>query len=67
MALMYELRDVLGVGEGQGRVNLSWGANPSICEYIRVYIYIHMCIRTHMHTFIHGASQSVVGRKSKYM
>ena len=37
MALLYEVRDVLGVGEGQGRVDLSFGDNPKILEHHLLY------------------------------
>ena len=41
MALMYEVRDVLGVGEGQGRVDLSYGDNPKILEHHLMYAAEH--------------------------
>jgi hypothetical protein len=41
MALMYEVRDVLGVGEGQGRVDLSHGDNPKILEHHLLYAAEH--------------------------
>jgi len=41
MALMYEVRDVLGVGEGQGQVDLSRGDNPKILEHHLLYAAEH--------------------------
>ncbi|EKX30932.1 hypothetical protein GUITHDRAFT_149606, partial [Guillardia theta CCMP2712] len=41
MALMYEVRDVLGVGEGGGSVDLMRGDNPRILEHHLLYAAEH--------------------------
>jgi len=54
MALMYEVRDVLGVGEGQGSVDLSWGANPQIrvllLSTMRFRAFPTLALYSHSHT-----------------